>query len=125
PPPVHLFLKTQHFVVCTFCPRLFDFDPNSIPTPYYHSNCDSDEVIYYVHGDFMSRKDVKEGSITLHPMGIPHGPQPGKIEESVGKKSTDEYAIMVDTFAPLQLTTNVKETMDDNYSQSWLENGND
>ena len=125
PPPVHLFLKTQHFVVCTFCPRLFDFHPDSIPAPYFHSNCDSDEMIYYVDGDFMSRKGVKEGSITLHPMGIPHGPQPGKTEESVGKKATDEYAIMVDTFEPLQLTTNVKETMTDDYSQSWLEKGDD
>lgn len=121
PPPVHLMFTTQHFVVCNFVPRLFDFHPDAIPAPYYHSNVDSDEVLYYVHGDFMSRTGVKEGSITLHPMGIPHGPQPGKTEASIGKKDTDEYAIMIDTFAPLRVTKNVKETMMEEYSQSWLE----
>jgi len=120
PPPVHLMFTTQHFVVCNFVPRLFDFHPQSIPAPYYHSNVDSDEVLYYVHGDFMSRKGVKEGSITLHPMGIPHGPQPGKTEASIGVKETDEYAVMIDTFQPLRVTKNVKETMVENYSQSWL-----
>ena len=121
PPPVHLMFTTQHFVVCNFVPRLFDFHPDSIPAPYYHSNVDSDEVLYYVYGDFMSRKGIKEGSITLHPMGIPHGPQPGKTEASIGVKETDEYAIMIDTFQPLNVTKNVKETMVDEYSQSWLE----
>lgn len=121
PPPVHLMFTTQHFVVCNFVPRLFDFHPQSIPAPYYHSNVDSDEVLYYVHGDFMSRKGIKEGSITLHPMGIPHGPQPGKTEKSIGVKETDEYAVMIDTFQPLRVTKNVKETMVDDYSQSWLE----
>ena len=121
PPPSHLLFTTQHFVVCNFVPRLFDFHPQSIPTPYYHSNVDSDEVLYYVHGDFMSRKGIKEGSITLHPMGIPHGPQPGKTEESIGKKETQEYAVMVDTFQPLKVTMNVKKTMVENYNQSWLE----
>ncbi len=121
PPPIHLMFTTQHFVVCNFVPRLFDFHPDSIPAPYYHSNVDSDEVLYYVHGDFMSRKGIKEGSITLHPMGIPHGPQPGKTEASIGKKETDEYAIMIDTFTPLNVTKNVKETMAENYSHSWLE----
>ncbi|MFO7445196.1 MAG: homogentisate 1,2-dioxygenase [Ignavibacteriaceae bacterium] len=121
PPPVHLVFTTQHFVVCNFVPRLFDFHPDAIPAPYYHSNVDSDEVLYYVYGDFMSRSGVQEGSVTLHPMGIPHGPQPGKTEASIGKKETDEYAIMVDTFNPLKLTENVKETMVEDYEHSWLE----
>ena len=120
PPPVHLVFTTIHFVVCNFVPRLFDFHPQSIPAPYYHSNVDSDEVLYYVKGNFMSRNGIEEGSITLHPMGIPHGPQPGKVEESIGAKETNEYAVMVDTFSPLSITKNVQETMDDNYSQSWL-----
>lgn len=122
PPPIHLVFTTQHFVLCNFVPRLFDFHPDSIPAPYYHSNVDSDEVLYYVHGDFMSRTGVQEGSITLHPMGIPHGPQPGKTEASIGKKETDEYAIMIDTFNPLNVTNNVKETMAVDYARSWLEN---
>ena len=121
PPPIHLMFTTKHFVVCNFVPRLFDFHPQSIPAPYYHSNVDSDEVLYYVHGDFMSRKGIQEGSITLHPMGIPHGPQPGKTEASIGVKETDEYAVMIDTFQPLRVTKNVKDTMVDDYSQSWLD----
>ncbi len=121
PPPIHLLFVTEHFVVCNFVPRLYDFHPQSIPAPYYHSNVDSDEVLYYVHGDFMSRTGVKEGSITLHPMGIPHGPQPGKTEASIGKKETEEYAVMIDTFNPLSVTKNVKETMVDDYAQSWLQ----
>jgi len=121
PPPIHLLFVTEHFVVCNFVPRLFDFHPDSIPAPYYHSNVDSDEMIYYVHGDFMSRKGIQEGSITLHPMGIPHGPQPGKTEASIGKKETNEYAIMVDNFSSIHVTKNVKETMVEEYSQSWLE----
>lgn len=121
PPPIHLMFTTKHFVVCNFVPRLFDFHPQSIPAPYYHSNVDSDEVLYYVHGDFMSRKGIQEGSITLHPMGIPHGPQPGKTEASIGVKETDEYAVMIDTFQPLRVTINVKDTMVEDYSQSWLD----
>ena len=121
PPPTHLCFKTQNFVLCNFVPRPFDFHQEAIPTPYFHSNIDSDEVIYYVAGDFMSRKGVKEGSITLHPGGMPHGPQPGKTEESIGKKGTDEYAVMVDTFTPLRPTLNVKDTLDEGYSRSWLE----
>jgi homogentisate 1,2-dioxygenase len=121
PPPVHLAFTTRDFVVCNFVPRLYDFHPGAIPAPYYHSNVDSDEVLYYVHGDFMSRKGIKEGSITLHPMGIPHGPQPGKTEASIGKKETGEYAVMIDTFQPLRVTKNVKETMVEDYNQSWLE----
>lgn len=121
PPPIHLMFTTEHFVVCNFVPRLFDFHPDAIPAPYYHSNVDSDEVLYYVHGDFMSRTGVKEGSITLHPMGIPHGPQPGKTEASIGKKDTEEYAIMIDTFTPLKVTGNVRDTMVEDYHHSWLE----
>jgi homogentisate 1,2-dioxygenase len=121
PPPIHLAFVTENFVVCNFVPRLYDFHPQAIPAPYYHSNVDSDEVLYYVHGDFMSRTGVQEGSITLHPMGIPHGPQPGKTEASIGKKETEEYAVMIDTFQPLHVTRNVKETMVEEYSQSWLQ----
>jgi homogentisate 1,2-dioxygenase len=121
PPPTHLVFVTEKFVICNFVPRLYDFHPEAIPAPYYHSNVDSDEVLYYVHGDFMSRTGVEEGSITLHPMGIPHGPQPGKTEASIGKKEADEYAIMIDTFLPLKLTTNVRETMVEDYAHSWLE----
>jgi homogentisate 1,2-dioxygenase len=121
PPPVHLVFTTQHFVVCDFVPRLFDFHPQAIPAPYFHTNIDSAEVLYYIEGDFMSRKGISEGSITLHPLGLPHGPQPGKTEKSVGAKETFEYALMVDTFEPLDLTTNVKLTMDDKYFLSWIE----
>lgn len=120
PPPVHLVFTTANLVVCNFVPRLFDFHPQAIPAPYFHSNVDSDEVIYYVDGNFMSRKGIEAGSITLHPTGIPHGPQPGKTEESIGKKETYEYAVMVDTFSPLFLTKNVQETMEKRYPQSWL-----
>ncbi len=121
PPPVHLLFWTANFVVCNFCPRLFDFDPQAIPAPYFHTNIDSDEMIYYVDGDFMSRKSISEGSVTLHPMGIPHGPQPGKTEASIGAKETFEYAVMVDTYAPLRLTENVKDTLIEGYENSWLE----
>lgn len=121
PPPIHLAFKTRHFVLCNFCPRPFDFHPDAIPAPYFHANVDSDEIIYYAEGEFMSRKGVEEGSITLHPGGITHGPQPGKTEASIGAKGTNEYAVMVDTFEPLQPTIHVKDTMDPAYSQSWLE----
>jgi homogentisate 1,2-dioxygenase len=120
PPPTHLAFKTGHFVLCNFCPRPFDFHPDAIPVPYWHSNCDSDEVLYYVEGDFMSRAGIEEGSITLHPSGMPHGPQPGKTEASLGAKETEEYAVMVDTFEPLRPTQNVRATIDPNYSRSWL-----
>lgn len=120
PPPVHLLFTTQNFVLCNFVPRLFDFHPQAIPAPYFHSNVDSDEVLYYVEGNFMSRKGIKEGSMTLHPMGVPHGPQPGKTEESVGAKETHEYAVMIDTFSPLQPTENVEKTMQKEYYKSWL-----
>jgi len=120
PPPTHLCFNTGHFVLCNFVPRPFDFHPQAISVPYFHANIDSEEIIYYVEGDFMSRAGIQEGSVTLHPSGIPHGPQPGKIEASLGAKETKEYAVMVDTFESLQLTTNVKETLDEAYPHSWL-----
>lgn len=121
PPPIHLLYHTKHFVLCNFNPRPFDWHEDAIPAPYYHSNVDSAEVLYYVEGDFMSRKGVGPGSVTLHPLGIPHGPQPGKTEASVGAKFTHEYALMLDTFEPLFPTTNVQKTEDPAYPYSWLE----
>ncbi|GAB1370376.1 homogentisate 1,2-dioxygenase [Candidatus Kapaibacterium sp.] len=121
PPPVHLLYTTQHFVLCNFNPRPFDWHEQAIPAPYYHSNIDSAEMLYYIEGEFMSRKGVGEGSITLHPMGIPHGPQPGKTEESVGAKFTHEYALMLDTFEPLNPTLNVLDANDENYYKSWMD----
>jgi len=119
PPPVHQTFMSKSFVICSFVPRLFDFHPDSIPAPYPHSNVDSDELIFYSKGDFMSRKGISEESITLHPMGIPHGPQPGKYEGSIGKKKTDELAVMIDTFKPLQITKEAASLEDLNYPMSW------
>jgi homogentisate 1,2-dioxygenase len=121
PPPVHQTFETKTFVVCSFVPRLYDYHPLSIPAPYNHSNIDSDEVLYYVDGDFMSRNDVKPGNISLHPAGIPHGPHPGAAERSIGKKETLELAVMVDTFKPLMVTEEAMKIADDTYFQSWLE----
>lgn len=123
PPPVHQTFEGEQFVVCSFVPRLYDYHPQAIPAPYYHSNIESDEVLYYVEGNFMSRKGINEGSITLHPMGIPHGPHPGKIEESIGKKETKELAVMIDTFRPLQLTRQALAVEDPDYMYSWLPGG--
>ena len=120
PPPVHQTFETDAFVVCSFVPRLFDYHPLSIPAPYNHSNIDSDEVLYYVDGDFMSRNDVYPGNISLHPAGIPHGPHPGAVERSIGKKETQELAVMVDTFKPLMVTEEAMKIADDSYYQSWL-----
>ncbi|AQG78035.1 homogentisate 1,2-dioxygenase [Spirosoma montaniterrae] len=120
PPPVHQTFQTDTFVVCSFCPRLYDYHPKAIPAPYNHSNIDSDEVIYYVDGDFMSRNDIAPGHITLHPGGIPHGPAPGAMERSIGKTGTEEYAVMVDTFRPLMLTEQALKIDDGKYWQSWL-----
>jgi len=120
PPPVHQTFETGAFVTCAFVPRLYDYHPESIPAPYHHSNIDSDEVLYYVDGDFMSRNDIEHGQITLHPMGIPHGPHPGAIERSIGKKDTQELAVMVDTFKPLQLTKTAMELEIPDYYLSWL-----
>jgi len=121
PPPVHQTFDAHNFVVCSFVPRLFDYHPMSIPAPYNHSNIDSDEVLYYVDGDFMSRKHVERGMITLHPAGIPHGPHPGTVEKSIGAKETKELAVMVDTFHPLKLTTDAIGIEDDRYMISWIE----
>src|SRR5205085_8075434 len=104
PPPTHQTFEARNFVVCSFVPRMYDYHPLSVPVPYNHSNIDSDEVLYYVDGDFMSRKKVTRGMITLHPGGIPHGPHPGTVEKSLGQKETKELAVMVDTFRPLLIT---------------------
>jgi len=121
PPPVHQTFEAHNFVVCSFCPRLYDYHPDAIPAPYNHSNIDSDEVLYYVDGDFMSRNDIKQGHITLHPKGIPHGPAPGAMERSIGKKQTEELAVMVDTFRPLMVTEEALKIDDGKYFKSWLE----
>jgi homogentisate 1,2-dioxygenase len=120
PPPVHQTFQASGVVICSFVPRLFDYHPESIPAPYAHSNVDSDEILYYVKGNFMSRTGMEEGSITYHPMGLPHGPQPGKIEESLGAEDTNELAVMVDTFKPLTLTTHSQTVNDEAYPLSWL-----
>jgi homogentisate 1,2-dioxygenase len=119
PPPVHQTFETSAFVVCSFVPRLYDYHPQSIPAPYNHSNIDSDEVLYYVDGDFMSRNHIEKGQITLHPSGIPHGPHPGAYERSIGQKETQELAVMVDTFKPLKLTKQALELEDTDYLKSW------
>ncbi len=121
PPPVHQTFDAHNFVICSFCPRLYDYHPQAIPAPYNHSNIDSDEVLYYVDGDFMSRKHVTRGMITLHPAGIPHGPHPGAVEKSIGKKETQELAVMVDTFHPLKMTADAQDIEDDGYIMSWAE----
>jgi homogentisate 1,2-dioxygenase len=120
PPPVHQTFETKAFVVCSFCPRLFDYHPLSIPAPYNHSNIDSDEMLYYVDGDFMSRNNIEQGHITLHPGGIPHGPAPGAYERSIGQTATVELAVMIDTFRPLSLTQVAVGIDDGKYYQSWL-----
>ena len=121
PPPVHQTFEAHNFVVCSFVPRLYDYHPQAIPAPYNHSNIDSDELLYYVDGDFMSRKNVTRGMITLHPAGIPHGPHPGAVEKSIGKKETGELAVMVDTFHPLQLTKTALQIENRGYTMSWAE----
>lgn len=123
PPPVHQTFETDAFVICSFVPRKYDYHPQSIPAPYNHSNIDSDEVLYYVDGDFMSRNDIEAGHISLHPAGIPHGPHPGAAERSIGKTETEELAVMVDTFKPLQVTEEAMKIADEDYYKSWLENG--
>jgi len=121
PPPVHQTFETDAFVICSFCPRLYDYHPQSIPAPYNHSNIDSDEVLYYVDGDFMSRNHVEKGMITLHPAGIPHGPHPGAYERSIGQKETLELAVMVDTFKPLKVTKQALEIENPGYYRSWIQ----
>lgn len=121
PPPVHQTFEAHNFVVCSFCPRLYDYHPQAIPAPYNHSNIDSDEVLYYVDGDFMSRNDIAQGHISVHPAGIPHGPHPGAMERSIGKVNTDELAVMVDTFKPLMVTEEALKIDDGKYYKSWIE----
>jgi homogentisate 1,2-dioxygenase len=121
PPPVHQTFETNAFVICSFVPRMYDYHPQAVPAPYNHSNIDSDEVLYYVDGDFMSRKSVDKGQITLHPAGIPHGPHPGTMEKSIGQKETQELAVMVDTFKPLMVTEEAMKIADDSYYQSWVD----
>ena len=120
PPPVHQTFDGPGYVLCSFVPRLFDYHPLAIPAPYNHSNVDSDEVLYYVEGNFMSRRGIEVGSFTIHPNGIPHGPHPGTYEGSIGKQSTEELAVMVDTFRPLRLTKRAVEMEDEGYVYSWL-----
>jgi homogentisate 1,2-dioxygenase len=121
PPPVHQTFETSTFVVCSFVPRLYDYHPKAIPAPYNHSNIDSDEVLYYVDGDFMSRNNIEQGHITLHPKGIPHGPAPGAMERSIGHTETHELAVMVDTFRPLMVTEEAMGLDDGQYYKSWVE----
>ncbi len=120
PPPVHQTFETQAFAICSFVPRMYDYHPDAIPSPYNHSNIDSDEVLYYVDGDFMSRNHVDKGQITLHPSGIPHGPHPGAYERSIGQKETKELAVMIDTFKPLKLTKQALGIEMSDYMNSWV-----
>ena len=119
PPPVHQTFEADGFVVCSFVPRLYDYHPDAIPAPYHHSNIDSDELLYYVDGDFMSRNNIEKGQITLHPGGIPHGPHPGTIEKSIGKKGTEELAVMIDPFAPMSITEDALKLQVEDYYKSW------
>jgi homogentisate 1,2-dioxygenase len=121
PPPMHQTFEGNQFVVCSFVPRLYDYHPDAIPAPYHHSNIDSDELLYYVHGDFMSRNNIQEGQITLHPAGIPHGPHPGAIERSIGKKETNETAVMIDPFHPVSITEEAIKLSIPSYWESWME----
>lgn len=122
PPPIHQTFESKNFVVCSFVPRLYDYHPNAIPAPYHHSNIDSDEILYYVDGDFMSRNNIKKGQITLHPGGIPHGPHPGAIERSIGQKETKELAVMIDPFQQLKITKEAMNIEVKDYYKSWLPN---
>jgi homogentisate 1,2-dioxygenase len=121
PPPAHQTFQGPNFVICSFCPRMLDWDENAIVLPYHHSNVQSEEVMYYVDGDYAARKGVDVGCITLHPSGLPHGPQPGTVEKSLGMKSTNELAVMCDTFRPLKLTTLARDLDDPSYAYSWYE----
>ena len=121
PPPVHQTFQGDGFVICSFCPRPYDFDPNAIPAPYNHSNVDSDEVLFYASSEFMSRKGIEYGSITHHPDGLPHGPHPGRAEASIGAKGTSELAVMMDSFKPLKVARAAMAIEDPNYHKSWLD----
>ncbi len=121
PPPIHQTFQGWNFVVCSFVPRMFDYHPQAIPAPYSHSNVNSDEVIYYCDGNFMSRKGIDRYDITLHPSGLPHGPQPGATEASIGQDRTNELAVMVDTFRPLDVVVGAQELEKTEYQASWLD----
>ncbi|MDZ4666967.1 MAG: homogentisate 1,2-dioxygenase [bacterium] len=120
PPPIHQTFQGRNFVICSFVPRMYDYHPDAIPAPYHHSNIDSDELLYYVDGDFMSRNNIKKGQITLHPGGLPHGPHPGAIERSIGKKATNELAVMIDPFNPVKITKEAMKYEFEDYYQSWM-----
>ncbi len=120
PPPIHQQFEGNNFVICSFVPRLYDYHPNAIPAPYHHSNIDADEILYYVDGDFMSRNNIKAGQFTVHPAGVPHGPHPGAIERSIGKKETKELAVMIDPFNPLKITTEAMKYEVKDYFKSWM-----
>jgi homogentisate 1,2-dioxygenase len=122
PPPIHQTFEGNNFVICSFVPRLYDYHPEAIPAPYHHSNIDSDEILYYVDGDFMSRNDIQAGQLTLHPGGIPHGPHPGAIERSIGQKETEELAVMIDPFNPVMITEEAIKHEVNGYYKSWIEN---
>jgi homogentisate 1,2-dioxygenase len=121
PPPVHQTFQGDGFVICSFCPRPYDFDPNAVPAPYNHSNVDSDEVLFYASSEFMSRKGIEYGSITHHPDGLPHGPHPGRAEASIGAKATNELAVMMDSFRPLHIARAALGFEDPDYHRSWLD----
>jgi homogentisate 1,2-dioxygenase len=121
PPPVHQTFQGDGFVICSFCPRPYDFDPNAVPAPYNHSNVDSDEVLFYASSEFMSRKGIEYGSITHHPDGLPHGPHPGRTEASIGARFTNELAVMMDSFKPLKVARAAMAIEDPNYHKSWLD----
>jgi homogentisate 1,2-dioxygenase len=119
PPPTHQTFQGPNFVICSFCPRELDYDPEAVPIPYHHSNLQSEEVIYYVSGEFGSRKGIEVGSVTVHPSGLPHGPQPGLVEKALGMRRTEELAVMWDTFRPLRLTELARDLDDPAYAYSW------
>lgn len=120
PPPIHQNFEGNNFVVCSFVPRMYDYHPDAIPAPYHHSNIDSDEILYYVEGEFMSRNNIQQGQLTLHPAGLPHGPHPGAIERSIGKKETKELAVMIDPFKPVSITETAIELEVEDYYLSWI-----
>jgi len=121
PPPVHQTFQGDGFVICSFCPRPYDFDPEAIPAPYNHSNVDSDEVLFYASSEFMSRKGIEYGSITHHPDGLAHGPHPGRTEASIGAKYTNELAVMMDSFKPLKVAKLAMAIEDPAYHKSWID----
>jgi len=123
PPPIHQTFEGDGFVICSFVPRLYDFHPEAIPAPYNHSNVMTDEVLYYCKNEFMSRKGIELGSFTLHPDGLPHGPQPGRMEDSIGVEATDELAVMIDTFVPINIASEALGCEDSDYGKSWIQGG--